>query len=52
MPQKLLVRIWKADFIIGNNVLAHVPDINDFIKGIDFCLKKMELQYLSFLMHQ
>lgn len=24
----------KADLIIGNNVLAHVPDINDFVAGI------------------
>jgi SAM-dependent methyltransferase len=24
----------KADLLLGNNVLAHVPDINDFIKGI------------------
>jgi SAM-dependent methyltransferase len=24
----------KADLIAGNNVLAHVPDINDFVKGL------------------
>ncbi|UII33376.1 class I SAM-dependent methyltransferase [Fulvivirga ulvae] len=24
----------KADLIIGNNVLAHVPDINDFVGGV------------------
>ncbi|MDR7145342.1 class I SAM-dependent methyltransferase [Rhizobium sp. BE258] len=24
----------KADLLIGNNVLAHVPDINDFVGGI------------------
>jgi SAM-dependent methyltransferase len=29
----------KADLILGNNVLAHVPDINDFIKGIKVALK-------------
>jgi SAM-dependent methyltransferase len=29
----------KADLILGNNVLAHVPDINDFIKGIKIALK-------------
>ncbi len=29
----------KADLIIGNNVLAHVPDINDFVKGISILLK-------------
>jgi 2-polyprenyl-3-methyl-5-hydroxy-6-metoxy-1,4-benzoquinol methylase len=24
----------KADLLIGNNVLAHVPDINDFVAGV------------------
>ena len=24
----------KADLILGNNVLAHVPDLNDFVEGI------------------
>ncbi len=28
----------KADLIIGNNVLAHVPDINDFVAGIKVLL--------------
>ena len=29
----------KADLIIGNNVLAHVPDINDFVAGLKIALK-------------
>ena len=29
----------KADLFIGNNVLAHVPDINDFVKGMKIALK-------------
>ncbi len=29
----------KADLIIGNNVLAHVPDINNFVKGLRIALK-------------
>lgn len=29
----------KADLILGNNVLAHVPDINDFVGGIKHLLK-------------
>ena len=29
----------KADLILGNNVLAHVPDINDFVKGVKISLK-------------
>lgn len=28
-----------ADLILGNNVLAHVPDINDFVKGVKIVLK-------------
>jgi SAM-dependent methyltransferase len=27
-----------ADLIIGNNVLAHVPDINDFVSGLSMLL--------------
>lgn len=30
----------KADLILGNNVYAHVPDINDFTKGLKALLKK------------
>lgn len=29
----------KADLVLGNNVLAHVPDINDFVKGLKTVLK-------------
>lgn len=29
----------KADLIVANNVLAHVPDINDFVSGIAKLLK-------------
>jgi len=29
----------KADVIAGNNVLAHVPDINDFVGGLKILLK-------------
>ena len=29
-----------ADLVIGNNVLAHVPDINDFVKGMKMILKE------------
>lgn len=30
----------QADLIAGNNVYAHVPDINDFTRGIKLALKK------------
>ena len=29
----------KADLLLGNNVLAHVPDINDFVGGLKILLK-------------
>lgn len=39
LAQKLVDDNKKADLLIGNNVLAHVPDINDFVKGIKIMLK-------------
>jgi 2-polyprenyl-3-methyl-5-hydroxy-6-metoxy-1,4-benzoquinol methylase len=30
----------KADLLLGNNVLAHVPDINDFVGGLPVLLKE------------
>lgn len=48
---------WDADLIIGNNVLAHVPDLNDFVKGLKVLLKPtglitMEFPHLLRLMEQ
>lgn len=48
---------WAADLIIGNNVLAHVPDLNDFVKGLKVLLKPtglitMEFPHLLQLMQQ
>ncbi len=45
----------KADLLLGNNVLAHVPDINDFVKGMKILLKAqgvitMEFPHLMRLM--
>lgn len=39
IANKLKEKNEKADLIIGNNVLAHVPDINDFVAGIKVLLK-------------
>jgi hypothetical protein len=44
-----------ADLLLGNNVLAHVPDISDFISGIKILLKQrgvitMEFPHLMRLM--
>ncbi len=38
----------KADLIVGNNVLAHVPDIKDFIKSLKILLKEDGLITLEF----
>ena len=38
----------KADLILGNNVLAHVPDINDFIKGVKIALKSNGVNTFEF----
>lgn len=32
--KELIAKYGKADLLIGNNVLAHVPDINDFVSGM------------------
>jgi 2-polyprenyl-3-methyl-5-hydroxy-6-metoxy-1,4-benzoquinol methylase len=37
---KELVELGKqADLLLGNNVLAHVPDLNDFVAGLKLLLK-------------
>jgi SAM-dependent methyltransferase len=33
-----LAEEWRADLLIGNNVLAHVPDLNDFVAGMKVLL--------------
>ncbi len=47
----------QADLLIGNNVLAHVPDVNDFVKGMKIFLKTngvitMEFPHLMQLMNE
>ena len=34
-----LARECSADLVLGNNVLAHVPDLNDFVSGLPLVLK-------------
>ena len=36
---KMAAELEKADLIVANNVLAHVPDINDFVEGIAKIIK-------------
>lgn len=37
---KLSNRKKKANLLIGNNVLAHVPDIDDFVEGLKVALRR------------
>jgi SAM-dependent methyltransferase len=39
LGQKLTAKGQQADLIAGNNVYAHVPDINDFTRGLKAALK-------------
>jgi len=39
LATKLALEGKKADLLLGNNVLAHVPDINDFVGGLTILLK-------------
>ncbi|MFH2066097.1 MAG: class I SAM-dependent methyltransferase [Pseudomonadota bacterium] len=38
LATKLKARNIEADLLIGNNVLAHVPDLNDFVAGLKILL--------------
>jgi SAM-dependent methyltransferase len=38
--QELIFNYGQADLLIGNNVLAHVPDINDFVSAMKVFLKQ------------
>ena len=46
--QDFISRHKKADLIIGNNVYAHVPDINDFTKAIALTLSDNGIVTLEF----
>lgn len=46
--QQLADKNIKGDLIIGNNVLAHVPDINDFVKGLKIALKETGIVTMEF----
>lgn len=38
----------RADLLVANNVLAHVPDINDFVRGIALIMKPAGIATLEF----
>jgi SAM-dependent methyltransferase len=54
---KVVAKYGQADLLLGNNVLAHVPDLNDFVAGMKRLLKPtgvitMEFPHLQRLMEQ
>jgi len=48
LAQRLTASHGQADLVIGNNVYAHVPDINDFTRGIKALLKPQGVVTLEF----
>ena len=57
LANRLVSQDRMADLIIGNNVLAHVPDINDFVKGLKIILNSdgvitMEFPHLMRLIEE
>jgi SAM-dependent methyltransferase len=53
--RELVAQGMQADLVIGNNVLAHVPALNDFVRGMQVLLKPkgvitMEFPHLMRLM--
>jgi 2-polyprenyl-3-methyl-5-hydroxy-6-metoxy-1,4-benzoquinol methylase len=40
LAKELAIKNLEADVLLGNNVLAHVPDIIDFVGGMKILLKK------------
>lgn len=45
---QLEAEIGRVDLLLGNNVLAHVPDINDFVGGMPLLLKPEGVITLEF----
>jgi hypothetical protein len=46
--QELVEMGKQADLLLGNNVLAHVPDINDFVAGMKIALKSTGIITMEF----
>lgn len=46
--QQLAAEGWQVDLLLGNNVLAHVPDLNDFVGGMPKVLKPEGVITLEF----
>jgi len=48
LAEKLVAQSKQADLTVANNVLAHVPDINDFVAGFALLLKPQGVATFEF----
>ncbi len=48
LAEMLTAKGIQADLLLGNNVLAHVPDINDFVGGMKIILKPTGIITMEF----
>jgi 2-polyprenyl-3-methyl-5-hydroxy-6-metoxy-1,4-benzoquinol methylase len=48
LAETLIAKGIQADLLLGNNVLAHVPDINDFVGGMKIILKPQGVITMEF----
>ena len=48
LAKELVSKNIKADLLLGNNVLAHVPDIIDFVAGMKIILKETGVVTMEF----
>jgi 2-polyprenyl-3-methyl-5-hydroxy-6-metoxy-1,4-benzoquinol methylase len=48
LAKELAAQGRRADLLVANNVLAHVPDINDFVKGIALAIKPAGIATIEF----
>jgi 2-polyprenyl-3-methyl-5-hydroxy-6-metoxy-1,4-benzoquinol methylase len=48
LAKEIVTKGKQADLLLGNNVLAHVPDINDFVGGLKIALKERGVITMEF----
>lgn len=48
LAEKLVEMKRKPDLLLGNNILAHVPEINDFVKGLKIALNDKGIITMEF----
>ena len=47
LAKKLAKKLNKIDLIIANNVIAHIPDLNNFVKGLSLLINKYHYAKVS-----